>query len=116
MLSHGFGGAKASFLYFQEFLTCQVFEYHPQPWNQWVIVGDLVVARQRHATTSIDPRHLRCASGVFWVLKDLMYYLPWNHVSGRATQFTLCVIQRLVISDGSDGTQNNPRYNENEWG
>ena len=52
-------------MYFQEFLTCQVFEYLPKPWNQWVIVGDLVVARHRHATTSIDPRHLRCASGVF---------------------------------------------------
>ena len=27
-----------------------------------------------------------------------------------------CVIQRLVTSDGSDGTQNDPGHPDNEWG
>ena len=35
--------------------ACQVLEYHPQPWNQWVKIGDLQQARQYHATLSIGP-------------------------------------------------------------
>ena len=40
--------------------ACQVLEYHPQPWNQWVQVGDLQQARQEHATISIGPEQLPC--------------------------------------------------------
>ena len=40
--------------------VCQVLEYHPQPWNQWVKVGDLVQATRSHATISIGPEQLPC--------------------------------------------------------
>ena len=38
----------------------QVVEYHPQPSNQWVQLGDLQVARRRHATLSIGVEQLPC--------------------------------------------------------
>ena len=40
--------------------ACQVLEYHPQPWNQWVKIGDLQQARDSHATISIGPEQLSC--------------------------------------------------------
>ena len=40
--------------------ACQVLEYHPQPWNQWLHVGDLEDARRNHATLSIGPEQLPC--------------------------------------------------------
>ena len=43
--------------------ACQVLEYQPQPWNQWVQVGDLVQARVWHTTLSIGPEQLPCLSG-----------------------------------------------------
>ena len=45
------------------YFACQVLEYHPQPWNQWVQVGDLQQARYVHATLSIGPEQLPCLSG-----------------------------------------------------
>ena len=38
----------------------QVLEYHPHPWNHWVAIGDLVQARDLHATLSIGPEQLPC--------------------------------------------------------
>ena len=38
----------------------QVLEYHPHPWNQWVPIGDLVQAREGHATLSIGSEQLPC--------------------------------------------------------
>ena len=38
----------------------QVLEYHPQPWDQWVKVGDLQQARDSHATLSLGPVQLPC--------------------------------------------------------
>ena len=43
--------------------ACQVLEYHPQPWNEWVKVGDLVQPREVHATLTIGPDQLPCLSG-----------------------------------------------------
>ena len=43
--------------------ACQVLEYHPQPWNRWIKVGDLQRARSVHATLSIGPEQLACLSG-----------------------------------------------------
>ena len=40
--------------------ACQVLEYHPQPLNQWVKIGDLQQARGYHATLSIGPEQLSC--------------------------------------------------------
>ena len=40
--------------------ACQVLEYHPQPWNQWLQVGDLVQTRYGHATFSIGSEQLPC--------------------------------------------------------
>ena len=42
------------------YFAFQVLEYHPQPWNQWVQVGDLVEARREHATLSIGVEQLPC--------------------------------------------------------
>ena len=40
----------------------QVLEYHPQPWNQWVTVGNLQVERSGHAVLSVGPQQLSCLS------------------------------------------------------
>ena len=42
--------------------ACQVLEYHPQPWDEWLQVGDLQQARYVHATLSIGPEQLPCLS------------------------------------------------------
>ena len=42
------------------YFACQVLEYQPQPWNQWVKIGDLQQARAAHATLSIGPEQLAC--------------------------------------------------------
>ena len=42
------------------YFACQVLEYHPQPWNQWVATGDLQQARWAHATLSIGGEQLSC--------------------------------------------------------
>ena len=41
----------------------QVLEYLPEPWNQWVTIGDLVEGRYAHATLTIGPEQLPCLSG-----------------------------------------------------
>ena len=38
----------------------QVLEYHPHPWDQWLLIGDLEQARQGHATLSLGPEQLPC--------------------------------------------------------
>ena len=52
--------------------ACQVLEYHPQPWNQWVQVGDLVQARSYHATLSIGAEQLACLSGESFNMEMIM--------------------------------------------
>ena len=42
------------------YFACQVLEYQPQPWNQWVKIGDLAQARIWHATLSIGVEQLPC--------------------------------------------------------
>ena len=42
------------------YFAFQVLEYHPQPWNQWVQLGDLQQARFYHATISIGQEQLPC--------------------------------------------------------
>ena len=42
------------------YFAFQVLEYHPQPLNQWVKIGDLQQARGYHATLSIGPEQLSC--------------------------------------------------------
>ena len=42
------------------YFAFQVLEYHPQPWNQWVKIGDLAHARGGHATLSIGAEQLSC--------------------------------------------------------
>ena len=41
----------------------QVLEYHPEPWDQWVTVGNIQVARDSHAVLSIGPQQLPCLAG-----------------------------------------------------
>ena len=40
----------------------QVLEYHPQPWNKWLEIGNLQVERSEHAALSIGPQQLSCLS------------------------------------------------------
>ena len=47
----------------QIYFFLQVLEYHPEPWNQWVTVGNILVARVGHTVLSIGPQQLPCASG-----------------------------------------------------
>ena len=41
----------------------EVFEYHPEPWNQWINKGKLETSRGFHAVLSIGTEHLPCLSG-----------------------------------------------------
>ena len=43
--------------------TCQVLEYHPEPWNQWLKIGNLQIGRGGHAVLSIGPNQLPCLLG-----------------------------------------------------
>ena len=45
------------------FFAWQVLEYHPEPWDQWVTVGNISVARSSHAVLSIGPQQLFCLAG-----------------------------------------------------
>ena len=49
--------------------ACQVLEYQPQPWNEWVKVGNIVEAKAEHATLSIGVEQLPCFSGdiITWI-------------------------------------------------
>ena len=40
----------------------QVFEYHPAPWDQWVTVGNILVARQHETILTVGPQELPCLS------------------------------------------------------
>ena len=40
-----------------------MLEYHPAPWDQWVTVGNIQVARRYHAVLSIGPQQLPCLAG-----------------------------------------------------
>merc|ERR1712025_400539 len=40
----------------------EVLEYHPEPWNQWILVGNIQIARYSHATLSIGSEQLSCLS------------------------------------------------------
>lgn len=41
--------------------STQVLEYHPAPWDQWVDVGDILVARDAHAVLSLGHQQLLCS-------------------------------------------------------
>ena len=43
--------------------ACQVLEYRPKPWNQWILVGNLDIKRGRHASISVGPQQLPCLIG-----------------------------------------------------
>jgi len=38
----------------------EVLEYHPEPWDQWVTVGNILVGRYEHAVLSVGPQQLPC--------------------------------------------------------
>ena len=40
-----------------------MLEYHPEPWNEWVNVGNLEIARAYLALLSVGPQHIPCLSG-----------------------------------------------------
>ena len=43
--------------------SCQVLEYRPEPWDEWVSVGDIQVGRGNHAILSIEASQLPCLAG-----------------------------------------------------
>ena len=48
-------------------MLCKVLEYHPEPWNLWLKVGQLKNAREDHALLSIGPEQLSCLSGKIYL-------------------------------------------------
>ena len=44
-------------------LARQVLEYHTEPWDQWVNIGYLQVAREHYGVLSIGTEQLPCFSG-----------------------------------------------------
>ena len=54
--------------------ACQVLEYHPHPWDQWVSIGDLVHARRTHATLSIGVEQLPCFSGESFNIEMILWW------------------------------------------
>ena len=40
-----------------------MLEYRPDPWNQWVHIGDLDIERTGHGVVSIGTQRLPCLSG-----------------------------------------------------
>merc|ERR1719350_896022 len=40
----------------------EVFEYHPEPWNQWLTVGNIQVGRYYLTALSIGPQQMPCLS------------------------------------------------------
>ena len=41
-----------------------MLEYHPEPWNKWLKVGDLQHGRSDHAILSFGPQQLPCMWGM----------------------------------------------------
>merc|ERR1712212_331470 len=40
------------------FFRSEVLEYHPEPRNEWLVIGNLQSGREYHATISIGPQQL----------------------------------------------------------
>ena len=61
--------------------ACQVLEYHPEPWNQWITVGDLEIAKGWHAALPIGTQQLPCLAGEHskdeegWRQKFVIFYI-----------------------------------------
>ena len=53
----------------QRSFSWQVLEYHPEPWDQWVLVGN-ILGRFDHAVVSIGPQQLPCLAGDVRGLED----------------------------------------------
>ena len=41
----------------------QVLEYHPEPWDKWTNVGNILIRRRSHAVHSVGHKQLPCLSG-----------------------------------------------------
>jgi len=42
--------------------SSEVFEYHSEPWNRWLSIGNIQVGRYEHTALSIGPQQLPCSS------------------------------------------------------
>ena len=88
------------------YFAFQVLEYHPQPWNQWVKIGDLQQARSRHATLSIGVEQLSCLfPGESFNIITLSLSLWW------------CERRRLIDKQRGFGIDNNDDDNDDnqQW-
>ena len=77
--------------------ACQVLEYHPHPWDQWVSIGDLVHARRTHATLSIGVEQLPCFSGESFNIEMILWW---------------CEKRRLI--DKQRGFNNDNEFDDNQ--
>ena len=77
--------------------TCQVLEYHPQPWNQWVHLGDLQHARDSHATLSIGTEQLACLSGESFNMEMIIKVIESRRLIDKQISFG--------IDDNNDNQQ-----------
>ena len=73
----------------------QVLEYHPYPWNQWVVIGNLEILRSLHATQSIGPKQLPCLSGC--KIKETLV-----EVSSLLNHFGISLVSHKRLSLSSD--------------
>ena len=68
--------------------ACQVLEYHPQPWNQWVTIGDLQEARIGHAILSIGVEQLACLlSGESFNMEMIIEVIESTMLIGKQISF-----------------------------
>ena len=67
--------------------------------------------RLRRSLPNTSTKHITAVKALVWNVGTLLCKNNFN----RNLTVYCCVIQRLVTSDGSDGTQNDPGHPENEW-
>ena len=53
-----------------------MFEYHPEPWNQWINIGNLSIDRGYHAVLSIGAQDLPCLSGECYNTQSVSDFSP----------------------------------------
>ena len=63
----------------------QVVEYHPEPWDQWVVVGNIQPLRYSHAALSVGMEQLPCLSLGEHILSDWLIDCLTDITNDRTT-------------------------------
>ena len=89
----------------------QVLEYLPEPWNQWVHIGDLVLARDRHATLSIGPEQLPCLSGESFNMEIMIKMIESRKLINKEVLKMIIII--IIITSTIDTSMCFQHYDNN---